>query len=140
MMLVYPPHLRAQTGHVRPGAFTALCLAPGPLSMRRASPQSIEITAGGGWLQTPLERFFRRAERPLPDVSGFDGMQVEVVERDGEVPRTLRFTFARSLDDPSLRVMSVGMRGVFRYPLAGVGATMPLAPGVDAVRAASQHP
>lgn len=135
MMLVYPPHLRAMTGHPRPGAFTVLCLAPGPLSMRRTSARSLEITAASGWLRTPLEQFFRRADRPLPEVSGFDEVQVEVVERDGDVPRTLRFTFARPLDDPSLRVMSVGMRGVFRYPLAGVGATMPLAPGVDAVRA-----
>ena len=138
MLLVHLPHLRAMTGHPRPRAFTVLCLSPGPLSMRRTSPQSLEITADAGWLQTPLEQFFRRPDRPLPDVSGFDELEVEVVERVGDVPRTLRFTFSRSLEDPSLRVMSVGMRGVFRYPLARVGATMPLAPGVDAARAAAQ--
>lgn len=139
MMLVYPPHLRSMAGHPRPGAWTVLCLAKGRLSMTRVSPNALEITAETGWMQTPLERFFRREDRPLlPGSSeGFDGMTVEVTQMDDGAPRTLRFTFDRPLHDPSLRFMSVGMRGVFRYPLAGVGATMPLAPGADAIAAAA---
>lgn len=142
MMLVYPPHLRSMAGHPRPGAWTVLCLATGPLSMKRVSPTSLEITAASGWMQTPLERFFRRVDRPmLPGtLEGFDGMQAEVMEVDDGVPKTVRFTFDRPLHDPSLRFMSVGMRGVFRYPLAGVGATMPLAPGADAIAAAAGVP
>ena len=140
MMLVYPPHLRALEGHTRPGALSVLCLSPGPLSMRRASPKALEITAANGWMQSPLERFFRRDDRPLPDSAGFDGMRVDVVERDGTVPKTIRFTFDQRLGAPGLRVMSVGLRGVFRYPLAAVGSTMPLAPGPDAVSAAAGLP
>lgn len=140
MMLVYPPHLRALEGHPRPGALSVLCLSPGPLTMRRVSPQALEITSGAGWMQSPLERFFRREDRPLPDSVGFDGMRVDVVERDGNVPKTMRFTFDQRLDAPGLRVMSVGLRGVFRYPLAAVGTTMPLAPGPDAVSAAAGLP
>lgn len=142
MMLVYPPHLRSMSGHPRPGAWTVLCLAKGPLSMTRVSPNALEITAETGWLRTPLERFFRREDRPLlpgPN-EGFQGMAVEVTRMDGGVPKTLRFTFDRPLHDPGLRFMSVGMRGVFRYPLAGVGATMPLAPGADAIAAAAGAP
>lgn len=140
MMLVYPPHLRALEGHPRPASLSVLCLAPGPLTMRRVSPEAIEITAARGWMQSPLERFFRREDRPLPDSSGFDGMRADVVERHGTVPKTIRFTFDRPLDTPSLRVMSVGLRGVFRYPLAAVGLTMPLAAGPDAVSAAAGLP
>ncbi|MCR9164495.1 MAG: hypothetical protein ACE37F_07430 [Nannocystaceae bacterium] len=137
MMLIYPPHLRALGGHPRPGALSVLCLSPGPLTMRRVTPRALEITAANGWLQSPLERFFRRADRPLPDSVGFDGLQVDVVERDGSVPKTVRFTFDRRLEASGLRVMSVGLRGVFRYPVAAVGSTMPLAPGPDAVSAAA---
>ena len=137
MMLVYPPHLRAHGGHPRPEAWTVLCLAPGPLTMKRVSDYALEITAEA-WLQTPLEQFFRRMDRPLPARSGFEGMTVEVVGSSEGVAQTLRFTFERPLQGPGLRVMSVGMRGVFRYPLAGVGATMPLAGGVDAIAATSQ--
>ncbi len=138
MMLVYPPHLRAQRGHPRPAAWTALCLAAGPLSMTRVSPRALEITADHGWLRTPLERFFRADTRALQrgDVSRFEGFETEVVQVRGGVVRTVRFTFATDLDDPRLRVMSLGSRGVFRYPIAREGAPMPLAPGVDAVRAA----
>lgn len=136
MMLVYPPHLRAMGGHPRPGRFTVLCLAPGPLSMTRASERALDITAP--WLQTPLERFFRSAQRPLgrEAVAIGPGLRAQPVAWDGDAVRTVRFTFDQPLDGPGVRVMSVGLRGVFRYPLARVGATMPLAPGVDAVRAA----
>ncbi len=142
MMLVYPPHLRSMAGHPRPAAWTVLCLAKGPLSMKRVSPFALEITAASGWMQTPLERFFRRRDRPmLPErPEGFDGMQAEVTRMDEGVPKTIRFTFERPLHDPSLRFMSVGMRGVFRYPLARVGATMPLASGVDAISAVAGVP
>jgi len=142
MMLVYPPHLRAMAGHPRPAAWTVLCLASGPLSMKRVSPAALEITAASGWMQTPLERFFRRPDRPLfpEQTEGFDGMRAEVTHMEDGVPKTIRFTFERPLHDPSLRFMSVGMRGVFRYPLAGVGATMPLAPGADAIAAAAGIP
>jgi hypothetical protein len=138
MMLVYPPHLRAQAGHPRPAAWTALCLASGPLSMTRVSPRAIEITAEQGWLLSPLERFFRAPSRPLAlhSVSSYEGFDAEVVAVREGVVRTVRFTFEHRLDDPRLRIMSVGLRGVFRYPIAGVGATMPLAPGIEAVRAA----
>ncbi len=138
MMLVYPPHLRAQAGHPRPAAWTALCLASGPLSMTRVSSNAIEITAERGWLLSPLERFFRAQSRPLAlhDVSRYDGFEAEIVAVREGIVRTVRFTFERGLDDPQLRFMSVGQRGVFRYPLAAVGATMPLAPGIEAVRAA----
>ncbi len=142
MMLVYPPHLRAMTGHPRPEAWTVLTLASGPLSMKRISPVALEITAASGWMQTPLERFFRRSDRPLRlgAREGFDGMQAEVTQVEEGVPKTVRFTFDRPLHDPSLRFMSVGMRGVFRYPLAGSGATMPLARGADAIAAAAGIP
>ncbi len=139
MMLVYPPHLRAMGGHRRPRRWTVLCIASGTVSMKRVSARAIEITAASGWLQTPLEWFFRRADRPLPEVVEIDGLQAEVVAREGDVPTTMRFTFDRPLQDPGLRVMSVGMRGVFRYPLAGVGATMPLAAGVDALEAVKEQ-
>ncbi|MBV1861108.1 MAG: hypothetical protein KUG77_22010, partial [Nannocystaceae bacterium] len=137
MMLVYPPHLRSMLGRPRPAAWTVLCLAKGPLSMRRVSATALEITAASGWMQTPLERFFRRKDRPLSpeQTEGFEGMKAEVTQVEDGVPMTVRFTFDRPLDDPALRLMSMGMRGVFRYPLAGVGATMPLAPGVDAIAA-----
>ncbi len=142
MMLVYPPHLRSMAGHPRPGAWTVLCLARGPLSMTRVSATALEITAESGWMQTPLERFFRTRSRPLlpGQNEGFEGMRAEVTRMEDGVPKTVRFTFAQPLQDPGLRFMSVGMRGVFRYPLAGVGATMPLAPGADAIAAAAGIP
>jgi hypothetical protein len=138
MMLVYPPHLRSMTGHARPAGFAALCLAPGPLSMTRVSETALEITATAGWVRTPIERFFRAGDRPLPQgpVEVSPGLTAQVVVWEAETPRTVRFTFDRPLEDPSLRFLSVGARGVFRYPIARVGATMPLAAGVDAVRAA----
>ncbi|MEM6294324.1 MAG: hypothetical protein AAGA54_23825 [Myxococcota bacterium] len=143
MLLVYPPEFRAVAGHPRPASWTVLSLAPGPATMRRVSEHALELTMADGWFRAPLEGFFRRGDRPLAlhDRVSLEGLEAEVVAVDpAGVPTTVRFTFDRALGDRSMRVLGLGARGFYRYPLAGVGATVPVPPGLDAVRAAEGLP
>lgn len=146
MTLVYPPVQRWEYGpphpnrwtqlSAAPGRWTVLTLAPGPGSMRRISARSLEVTLALGWVQTPLERFFRADGLREGARVELDGLTAEVtaVGEQGQ-PTTVRFTFDRALDDPSMRVWLLGTRGFLPYPLAGEGAAMVFPASIDAVQA-----
>ncbi len=131
--LLYPPFVRHFAGHPLPRAWWVLSLAPRPHRLRRTAKDAFELDVeDGAMLRTPVEQLLRRRDR-LPRVGeriALDGLTVEIVATDDEsFPTTVRYTFDRALEDPSLVFLLVTRRGMIRYPMGPIGASVPVPAG-----------
>jgi hypothetical protein len=96
--------MRAARGEIGPPVF-ALYAGRQSLDIQRVDDRSLELHAPRSWFAAPFNRVrdlslapFRAGDRiPLAHLT----VEVREVDEDGAPTRT-RFTFDRSLDDPSL--------------------------------------
>lgn len=132
--LLYPPLVRHfENGAPLPRAWWVLSLAPRPHRLRRVAIDAFELDVEeGAMLTTPVEQLLRRGDR-LPkrgDRITLDGLVVDIVAVDAAgFPTTVRYTFDRPLEDPSLAFFLVARRGFLRYPMGPIGASMPIPAG-----------
>jgi hypothetical protein len=135
-ILLNPPHwsapwyqaaMRASRGEINPASFS-LYAGTQALEVERVNHRSLELHAPRSWFTTPFERMgasFRAGARialaPLT-------VELREVDVDG-APKRARFTFDRSLDDPSLTFWLWTGRELARWtpPPAGSSAQLPAA-------------
>jgi hypothetical protein len=134
MTLLYPALVRWVEGHPLPRSWWVLSLAPRPHMLTRVADDALEMeVVGGAMLTGPVELLFRRPEFPLRrgDSVELEGMTVRILKVDGDGrPLRVRFTFDVSVDDPSLVFLLATKRGLIRYPMGPVKATMPIPPAM----------
>lgn len=115
----------------RRGARLLVTPSAGVTTLRREGPRSVVVTASVPMPHDKLGPLYRGLAQPfrMSEVIETDGMTATVVERaeDGRA-RSVRFTFARDLDDPMYRWVHWVDGRFAAFPLPAVGATVTLAP------------
>lgn len=109
----------------------------GEVRATRPDDHTVEVALDAGFVHDPLSLAFRGPSRPfaLGEAAALPGLSIEVLElRPDGRPARVRFRFARSLDDPSVRLVAWGARG-FEPVTLERGATRAFAP-FDPLRAA----
>jgi hypothetical protein len=134
MTLLYPPLVRWVEGHPLPKSWWVLSLAPRPHLLTRVADDALEMeVVGGSMLTGQVESLFRRPEFTFRrgDRVELEGLTVTIVKVDGDGrPLRVRYTFEVSVDDPSLVFLLATKRGLIRYPIGPVKATMPIPPAM----------
>jgi hypothetical protein len=132
MTLLYPPTVRWVEGLPLPKSWWVLSMAPKPHRLRRIAANAFELeVVDGAMLRGPVEQLFRRPDMPLAvgDVVELDGLRIEILELvDGGHPTRVRYTFEHRLEHPSLVFLLATRRGMIRYPMGPVGATVTVPP------------
>jgi hypothetical protein len=124
------PWVRLVGGRPLPRAYWRLTGSGAPHEMFRVSANAIEVDSLTDWLDnTMVGSLYRSADAGFQagDVVTLQGLKVEVLSTIGPHPRRMRFTFERSLDDPSylfLHSTTAGMRR-YRVPQVGKSQWMP---------------
>ncbi|KIG16078.1 hypothetical protein DB30_04950 [Enhygromyxa salina] len=118
---MYGPFVLHVNGMPVPNSWRSLALGGDhPIWVFRPSDKVLELAAiRGAWLQTAGELFFRRSDRLLPTGSTFDypSVKIEVLADDGGNPTRLRFSFSRSLDDPSFLFLISTRNGLMQWDI-----------------------
>ncbi|HET6585587.1 MAG TPA: hypothetical protein VFG69_19140, partial [Nannocystaceae bacterium] len=144
MTLLYPPIVRWVEGSPMPRSWWVLSMAPRPHRLRRIAADAFELeVVGGAMLKGPVEQLFRRPDQPLTvgQAIELDGLRIEILAlADGVHPTRVRYTFDRTLDDPSLVFLLATRRGMLRYPMGPVGATVTIPPAALPLTIPSAHP
>ncbi|PRP96393.1 hypothetical protein [Enhygromyxa salina] len=122
---MYGPFVLHVHGMPEPNSWRSLALGGDyPIWVFRPSDKVLELAAiRGAWLLTAGELFFRRSDHSLAAGSTFDypTMDVEVLADDGGGnPTRLRFSFTRSLDDPSFLFLISTRQGLMRWDIPPV--------------------
>jgi hypothetical protein len=134
MTLLYPALVRWAEGHPLPKSWWVLSLAPRAHTLTRVADDALEMEVVMGTMLTgPVELLFRRPEFPFAvgDVVELDGLDIRIVKVDGDGrPVRVRFRFDVPVDDPSLVFLLATRRGLIRYPIGPVNATMPIPPAM----------
>jgi hypothetical protein len=132
MTLLYPPTVRWVEGLPLPRSWWVLSMAPRPHRMRRTAANQFELeVVDGAMLKGPVEQLFRRPDHPFAvgDTVALDGLRIEILGLDDEArPIRARYTFDRRLEHPSLVFLLATRRGMIRYPMGPVGATVTVPP------------
>lgn len=132
MTLLYPPLVRWVEGHPLPRSWWVLSLAPRPHLLTRVADDTLEMeVVGGSMLTGQVEQLFRRPEFRFErdDRVELDGLSITIVKVDGDGrPLRVRYRFDVPVDDPSLVFLLATKRGLIRYPMGPVKATMPIPP------------
>ncbi|MCA9652414.1 MAG: hypothetical protein H6712_11820 [Myxococcales bacterium] len=132
MSLLYPALVRWADGHPLPRSWWVLSMAPHRHLLTRTAPGVLELEVEGGSMLTgPVEQLFRHPDRPLAagDVVALDGLRIEVLRVDGDGrPVKVRYAFETPVDDGSIVFLLMTKRGMIRYPMGPVGATMMIPP------------
>jgi len=132
MTLLYPPIVRWVEGLPLPKSWWVLSMAPRPHRLKRTAANAFELeVVDGAMLKGPVEQLFRRPDQPLAvgDVIALDGLRIEILAlQDGVYPTHVRYTFDRKLEHPSLVFLLATRRGMIRYPMGPVGATVMVPP------------
>ena len=117
------------SGGPLPKAWWTLSLAPGEHHYTRVAADTLELELANGRLLTnELEHFCRPpGSEPFTSVA-LEGMRAEVVDRDAEGIRRVRFKFDRSLDDPSLVLIHWENGVMRRLPAPEVGSAFIVIP------------
>lgn len=134
MTLLYPALVRWVEGHPLPRSWWVLSLAPRAHMLTRVADDALEMEVVMGTMLTgPVELLFRRPEFPFAagDVVELDGLDIRIVKVDADGrPIRVRFRFDVPVDDPSLVFLLATKRGLIRYPIGPVKATMPIPPAM----------
>lgn len=132
MSLLYPHLVRWVEGHPLPRSWWVMSLAPRPHTLTRVSRDTLEMEVVGGTMLTgPVELLFRRPEFPFHrgDLIELDGLTIRILKvDDAGRPIRVRFGFDVAVDEPSLVFLLATKRGMIRYPMGPVGATLPIPP------------
>jgi hypothetical protein len=114
----YFAYIWAAHGRPLPLSYAPISCAPLAHDVERVADDALLLrTLGGTFLASAQEHMFRSRRRPLitGQAVALDGLRVEVVRMLHGLPQTLRLTFDRSLDDPSLLLLVAGRHGVTRF-------------------------
>jgi hypothetical protein len=133
MMLIYPPSMRRLAGRPVPERWWVLSMAPHLHRMTRTGASALELTVrDGAMLRGRVQRLFRAPDR-RPEVGAsidLEGLRIEILETEADgAPTRVRYTFDRSIDDPTLSFVIVSPQGLRAYPMPAVGASVTIAPG-----------
>ena len=129
--LLYPPLIQWSEGGPLPRSWWVLSMAPGRHRLARVDAQTLELTAlRAEMLASPVERMFRREDRPLAAGTQVDvpGLSITVMETGRVGPTRVRFRFADVLDGDAVRFLVTTAGALRRYPLPPVGGQVMLAP------------
>jgi hypothetical protein len=130
MTLLYPALVRWVEGHPLPRSWWVLSLAPRAHMLTRVAADALELeVVAGSMLTGPVELLFRRPELrfAVGDLIELEGLAIRIVKVDGDGrPVRVRFRFDVPVDDPSLVFLLATKRGLIRYPMGPVNATMPI--------------
>lgn len=134
MTLLYPALVRWVEGHPLPRSWWVLSLAPRPHTLTRVADDALEMeVVMGSMLTGPVELLFRRPEFPFAegDLVELEGLSIRILKVDGDGrPVRVRYRFDVPVDDPSLVFLLATKRGLIRYPIGPVKATMPIPPAM----------
>lgn len=134
MTLLYPALVRWVEGHPLPRSWWVLSLAPRAHTLTRVSRDALEMeVVAGSMLTGPVELLFRRPEFPFAvgDRVELDGLTIRIIKVDAAGrPVRVRYRFDVPVDDPSLVFLLATKRGLIRYPIGPVKATMPIPPAM----------
>jgi hypothetical protein len=106
MLMTYLPFICAKLGVAVPGKSRVLATGlTSSLDIRRVDSRTLEIELEKGFIGQELDRLFRGMETPM-----WGGQQVDLGDMRAEVlaltpdqrPMRVRFTFDKSLEDPSM--------------------------------------
>ncbi|NVB42492.1 hypothetical protein G6O69_32010 [Pseudenhygromyxa sp. WMMC2535] len=124
---LYGEYVLHQNGAPTPRSWRPLALsAEFPMAAFRPQADTLELTAiaGGAWMYTAGELFFRRDEARLRtgEVLEYPTLRVEILaDTDDGHPTKVRFRFARDLDDPQYLFMISTPKGLMRWTVPPVG-------------------
>jgi hypothetical protein len=122
--LMYVPFILHDAGRGVPRSWRALTMTSRPISVRRVLSNTLELSVNGGsLLENPVVYLFRRGDHPLREgqVVRLRGLEVTVLKVEGRGPSSLRVRFDRSLDDPSLVLLTISPNGLRRMAVPAVG-------------------
>jgi hypothetical protein len=133
---VFLPFVRYAFGHPLPRSYWTLSTAPFAQDVKRTAPNQLELTVIGNIANRERNENFYRDERAAVkegDTARLEGLTVELGKLTDGVERTLRFTFAKPLEDPGYLFLYSTRFGFRRFILPAVGATrrLPVAPFPD---------
>jgi hypothetical protein len=129
MLLLYVPFVLEDAGLTPPRSWRALTMTSQPLRIRRVAADTLELSAGDGLaLENPIVHLFRRGDHPLREgqVIRLSNMEITVLEMQRWGPNRLRARFDRSLDDPSLALMTISPAGLRRWLPPRIGQALVL--------------
>lgn len=120
-------------------AWWPLTVAPHDHRLSRVSEHAFELELlEGRFLSSEFEQLFRGSAHPLRvgDRVVLDGLTVEPVAADAQGLTRVRFTFARSLEDPDLVLLHWRDGRLRRYAPPPIGASqlLPVAPSLPLQR------
>jgi hypothetical protein len=120
--------------HPLPRSWWVLSLAPRPHILTRTADDTLEMEVVNGVMLTgQVESLFRRPEFPFArgDEVQLEGLRITIVKVDVDGrPVRVRYELDVSVDDSSLVFLLATKRGLIRYPIGPVKATMPIPPAM----------
>jgi hypothetical protein len=122
--MVFAPYVLWLYGKPKPRSWWTLTAAPYATEWYRPAPNVLELsTLGGPLLQSEMEQLYRaeRFQMHVGQIVSIDGFNVEIVQMNGQFPQTVRFTFDKSIDDPSYLFLYPSPEGLGRARLPEVG-------------------
>jgi len=121
---IFAPYVRWFLKHPMPIATFTLSAAPYAHDVYRPASNVLELTTlGGTMLSSELEQLYRapRFQFREGDVVDLGAMRVEIVRTIDNKPQIVRYTFDKSVDDPSFLFMYASPEGLVRARLPEVG-------------------
>jgi hypothetical protein len=109
------PWLRQLHGRPLPQAYRRLCPGPLPVDVTRSADRTLEINVLTNAMRgTALPSLYRAADAPMHvgDQVELPGLRVDVLGVFEDNPSRVRFTFDRSIDDPTLWFLIAGNDGL----------------------------
>lgn len=105
LMSVYVMLRRASVGDPLPASVRILSITDALVQVQRDDAHTLTLRFSQGLLKRPFDRMFRsrRLSFEEGDVVTLNGFRAEVLAVDASGPTSVRFQFARPLEDPSLR-------------------------------------
>lgn len=115
-------------GHARADTWRTLSMLRYPATLERTDDNTLEMTSHSEHWLSGVGGFYRRGDRPLPrgTVLELPGLQVEILDDFRGYPIRVRFTFPRSLDDPSYVFAEARDRTLYRRGPIPVGVAVPV--------------
>jgi hypothetical protein len=121
------PYMRWLRGEPLPRSYRRLSVGPLPVDVTRTADRTLELAIlTMNVVGTAVPSLYRAADEPMRAGQHFalSGLNIDVLEVLFGNPTRLRFTFDRSVDDPSLWFLIATENGLRHSSMPAIGATV----------------